>query len=205
VNSDSAVADAYDRRADEYIEIAGRIEQLDPRDAETVRVWRDATAGPLLDAGCGPGLWTSFLHEGGRDVRGVDVSTAFVAAARAAYPGIRFEVASFRRLPVPSASLGGVLSWYSLIHTPPDDVPEVLAELARVMAPGGSLLLGFFDGAPREPFAHAVAPAYFWSPEALGALLADAGFAVSASERRGRAPGEVSARPHAAVTAIRAA
>ncbi|WP_067201498.1 hypothetical protein [Microbacterium sp. XT11] len=141
MNSDSAVADAYDRRADEYIEIAGRIEQLDPRDADTIRVWRDATAGPLLDAGCGP----------------------------------------------------------------PDDVPEVLAEFARVIAPGGSLLLGFFDGAPREPFAHAVAPAYFWSPEALGALLENAGLTVAAVEQRGRAPGEASARPHAAVTAVRAA
>lgn len=199
---DSTIASAYDRRAAEYIEIAGALDQMDERDREVVGAWRDATSGVLLDAGCGPGHWTKYLSRGDREVRGIDLSSEFIASAREAFPSVRFEVGSFRALPVDSGSLGGILSWYSLIHTPPADVPAILSEFARALAPGGGLLIGFFDGAPREQFAHAVAPAYFWSLEVLEEMLADAGLTVTSSEGRGREPGEISVRPHGSVTAV---
>ncbi|MDQ0649049.1 SAM-dependent methyltransferase [Microbacterium natoriense] len=202
ISSDSSIAAAYGGRAAEYIEIAGALEQMDERDVAAVVRWRDETTGPLLDAGCGPGQWTALLAEDGRDARGIDLTESFVAFARSTYPGLPFEVGSFRRIPVPTASLGGILSWYSLIHTPPAEVHDVLSEFARALAPGGGLLIGFFEGEPREPFAHAVAPAYYWNQETLGELLVDAGFVVTGGERRAREPGEISARPHASVTAV---
>lgn len=134
-------------------------------------------------------------------MRGIDLSSEFIATARRRHSGIPFEVGSFRTLPFEAESLGGILAWYSLIHTPPSDVPEILAEFARVLAPGGSLLIGFFDGEPRERFAHAVAPAYFWSADALTAVLADAGFEVVSTGSRGREPGEISTRPHGSLEA----
>ncbi|WP_260857239.1 class I SAM-dependent methyltransferase [Microbacterium sp. 1.5R] len=197
------IAAAYDERAAEYEAVGGRLSQMDPRDVATIRSWRDATAGPVLDAGCGPGHWTAFLAEGGRDVRGVDLSREFVASARRSYPGILFETGSFHELSVGEAALGGILAWYSLIHTSPADLPAVFGEFARVLRRDGSLLIGFFDGEPGEPFPHAVTTAYFWSAEALGILLVDAGFEVVASERRERVPGEMSTRPHGALIARR--
>ena len=202
--SDRSVADAYDARAAEYTEIAGSVEQMDPRDRDLIEGWRDSTEGSLLDAGCGPGHWTELLSRGGREARGIDLSEEFVAAARTAHPHVTFDVGSFARLPVETGSLGGILAWYSLIHTAPPDLPAVLAELARVLRPGGGLLLGFFDGVPREPFAHAVAPAWYWSAEALIEQLGDAGFTADGVHRREREPGEISARPHADIAAIRA-
>ena len=202
--SDPDIAAAYDARAAEYVALAGSIEQMDARDAAVIAGWRDGTRGLLLDAGCGPGQWTEFLSRGGRDVHGIDLSAEFIATARTRHPGIPFEIGSFRDLPFEAASLGGILAWYSLIHTRPSDVPEILTEFARVLAPGGSILIGFFDGEPREPFAHAVAPAYFWSADALAEMLADAGFEVVASDSRGREPGEISARPHGSLV-VRAA
>lgn len=203
--SDAGVAAAYDARAAEYVALAGAIEQMDARDVTAIGQWRDGTPGVLLDAGCGPGHWTGFLAEGGREVRGVDLSVGFIESARLQHPDIAFELGSFRELPVATRSVGGILAWYSLIHTPPAEVPEILAEFARVLAPGGSILIGFFNGEPREPFAHAVAPACFWSADALAAVLSDAGFEVASSERRERMPGEVSIRPHAALIAHRRA
>ncbi|MGJ0388882.1 class I SAM-dependent methyltransferase [Microbacterium sp. CGR1] len=200
---DGAIAAAYDARAAEYVALAGSIEQMDARDAAVIAAWRDGTRGLLLDAGCGPGQWTEFLSRGGREVHGIDLSAEFIETARRRHPGIPFEVGSFRDLPFEAGSLGGILAWYSLIHIPPADVPEIHDEFARVLAPGGSILIGFFDGEPREPFAHAVAPACFWSADALAAVLADAGFEVVASEARGREPGEVSARPHGSLIARR--
>ncbi|MEN0022649.1 MAG: class I SAM-dependent methyltransferase [Microbacterium sp.] len=197
------IAAAYDERAAEYEAVGGRLSQMDPRDVATIRAWRDSTDGALRDAGCGPGHWTAFLAEGARDVRGIDLSREFVASARRSHPGIPFETGSFHDLSVEDAALGGILAWYSLIHTPPAQVPAVLREFARALRPGGSLLVGFFDGEPGESFAHAVTTAYFWSAEALGILLADAGFEVVASERRERAQGEMSARPHGSLIARR--
>lgn len=158
-----------------------------------------------MDAGCGPGHWTDLLHDGHRDASGVDISEAFLAAARFRYPHLGFSRASLRALPFADASVGGILAWYSLIHTDPADVPAVLREFARVLAPGGSLLLGFFVGEPREPFAHAITNAYLWSAEALTELLADAGFEVVLRERREREAGEISVRPHGALVALRRA
>lgn len=197
------IALAYDRRAAEYAELAGDIEQMAETDRELIAAWRDATHGALLDAGCGPGHWTGFLHDGGREACGVDLSARFVAAARRRFPHVVFEVASIGDLPFEDASFGGVLAWYSLIHTPPADLPGMLDELARVLAPGGGILIGFFDGDAGEPFDHAVTTAYFWSAGALSGLLAAAGFAVTSHERRVRVRGEPSPRPHASVTAVR--
>lgn len=210
VTSDSVIAAAYSARAEEYVRALGDIEQLDAADRATIVAWRDSTTGTLLDAGSGPGMWTRFLgggggvgDEGGRDVWGLDVTEAFVASARARFPETTFAVGSFREIPAADASLGGILAWYSLIHTPPAEVPGVLAEFARVLRPGGSLLIGYFDGTAREAFGHRVTTAYFWSAEALGALLVDAGFTVVPAERRDRRPGEASSRPHGALTAVR--
>ena len=205
--SDAEIAAAYSARADEYVRVLGDIDQMDAADRAAVAAWRDATTGTLLDAGSGPGMWTRFLGAGGdgrpRHAWGLDITEAFVASARTRFPEIAFEVGSFRKIPVEDASLGGILAWYSLIHTPPAEVPAVLAEFARVLQPGGSLLIGYFDGPAREPFAHQIATAYFWSADTLGALLADAGFTVASAERRDRWPGEASSRPHGALAAVR--
>lgn len=201
--TDDVIAAAYDARATEYIEIAGSIAQMDAADRDLIEAWRDRSQGPILDAGCGPGLWTEFLHGGHRDVVGVDIASQFLIAARTRSPHLVFEQASLRDLPFEDASFGGILAWYSLIHTPPAELPLFLGELARVLEPGGSLLIGYFEGPPREQFPHAVAPAYFWSAAVLSELLADADLTVVSHERRDRMPGEASQRPHGAVAARR--
>ncbi|MGF2950540.1 class I SAM-dependent methyltransferase [Microbacterium alcoholitolerans] len=205
--SDGKIAAEYGARAEEYIAAAGSIEQMADADRAVIGEWRHGTAGRLLDAGCGPGHWTQFLHDGdspgSRDVLGIDLSAEFIAHAGSQYPQLTFVRGSFAELPLPDASLGGILAWYSLIHTPPEDLPAVLAEFARVLAPGGSILVGFFDGTPRERFSHAVTAAYYWTPDALAEILDDAGFTPTASEQRARVEGEVSIRPHASLTATR--
>lgn len=154
----------------------------------------------MPDAGRGTGPISSTT---GTEMSRVSISLRNFAAARELHLHLRFDRGSFHDLPYEGASFGGILAWYSLIHTHPDDVPAVLAEFTRVLTPGGSLFLGYFDGPPREQFAHAVASAYFWSAGALSELLADAGLTVISHERRDRTPAEVSRRPHGALTARR--
>ncbi|MFS2241897.1 hypothetical protein [Microbacterium sp. OR16] len=64
-----SVGAAYDARASEYIALLGDIAQTDARDRALIAAWRDATPGRLLDAGCGPGLWTRLLHDGEPSIR----------------------------------------------------------------------------------------------------------------------------------------
>ena len=52
-------------------------------------------------------------------------------------------------LEVADAVLGGVVAWYSTVHTPPESLPAVFAECHRVLAPGGHMLLAFKVGDQR--------------------------------------------------------
>lgn len=76
------------------------------------------------------------------------------------------------------------LAWYSLIHTRPDRIDLLLAEFARVVRPGGGLVVGFFEGPELVPFDHAVTTAYFWPTGLLSARLEQAGFVVIDTDAR---------------------
>jgi hypothetical protein len=58
-------------------------------------------------------------------------------------------------------------------------VPAYVAEFARVLAPGGHLLLGFFEsgGGPAAEFDHKVAPAFLWPIDDRYALASESGLA----------------------------
>lgn len=189
---------AYATRAAEYTRAIGSIEETHDLDQQCIGRWASGIDGRLVDAGCGPGHWTHFLHQRGATVQGIDLVPGFIDNARMRFPGVPFNVGSFHHLGVPDASLQGVLAWYSLIHTPPGELPLVFREFGRVLAFGGQLLIGFFDGLPGVPFPHAVTTAYYWSVEQMGHLLSDAGFDVLEVETR-QDPGK---RAHAAVTAV---
>ena len=103
--------------------------------------------GRVADVGCGPGRVASLLADRGMDVVGVDVSRQMVAIARQAHPGITFREGRLTELPFDDRSLAGIVCWYSVIHTPPENLSEVAAELARVLAPGAQLLVAFQAGA----------------------------------------------------------
>jgi len=190
---------AYAARAEEYTALFGSMDAVHDDDRDLVERWAAGLTGHVVDAGCGPGHWTDFLACRGLDVEGVDLAEPFLERARAAYPGVPFRRAALDDLGVPDGALGGVLAWYSVIHTPPDAVDDVLSELARAVAPGGGLLLGFCRGPRVEPFDHAVATAWFWPVDELAAHVERAGFDVVGTAER-TDPG---ARPHGAIRARR--
>ncbi|MEU2202135.1 class I SAM-dependent methyltransferase [Isoptericola sp. NPDC019482] len=192
---------AYAARAQEYTDLFGSMDAVHDDDRALVERWAAGLTGRVVDAGCGPGHWTDFLARRGLDAEGVDLAEPFLARARAEYPGVPFRRASIADLGVPDGALGGVLAWYSIIHTPPEQLAGVLAELARAVAPGGGLLLGFCRGPRVEPFDHAVTTAWFWPVDELAARVERAGFVVVASAERDD-PG---ARPHGAISARRRA
>jgi SAM-dependent methyltransferase len=145
---------------------------------------RHAPAGPVADLGCGPGHIAAHLHGLGLPVLGVDQSAAMLAVGSARYPEVRFAQSSITRLGLADDSCSGVLSRSSVIHLPPALLPSALAEFARVLVPGGWLLLSFSatDGPELayEYYDHRVVGAYRWWPDHVVSLLQAAGVTETA-------------------------
>ncbi|NHI07945.1 methyltransferase [Streptomyces sp. KO7888] len=139
--------------------------------------------GQVADLGCGPGSVTAYLASLGLSVFGLDLSDSMLAIARRENSGLRFEQGSMLDLDLPDGALAGAVSWYSSIHTPWERLPDLFAEVRRVLAPGGHLLLGFQVGdEPRHhdrPWGHPVALDFERrQPEPMAGLLEKAGFTV---------------------------
>ena len=191
------VRQAYSLLAGQYVEVCGALQHVHLDDLGLIERHLAQLPGPVLDLGCGPGHLTGFLHSVHADVTGIDPVPEFVDHARAAHPAARFELGSFEDLRRPPGSVAGALAWYSLIHHEPGRLDGVLAIVRRVLAPGGALVVGFFDGAEVEPFDHRVVTAYRWPADEMARRLARAGF--TEVERLQRVAGE--RRPHAAIAA----
>uniref|UniRef100_A0AAU2K0F7 Class I SAM-dependent methyltransferase n=1 Tax=Streptomyces sp. NBC_00049 TaxID=2903617 RepID=A0AAU2K0F7_9ACTN len=195
----SSVRAAYDAVAVDYARLLGTELFGKPLDramlaafAEYVRDEEGGGGRAVADLGCGPGRVTAHLDTLGVRAFGVDLSPAMVAVARRTYPGLRFEVGSMAALDVADGVLGGVVLWYSTVHTPPGELPSVFAEFARVLAPGGHLLIAFKAGDRHIRLEHAYGhpvdlDVYGTPPGLIAELLAGAG--LSEVGRLVREPG----------------
>jgi SAM-dependent methyltransferase len=109
-------------------------------------------AGPLntlqiLDTGCGTGQFITVLRGVGAKVTGVDLNEGMLAVAQRKFAGdadVHLHQARIQNLPFDRASFDGVVINQVLHHLPDPDWSlhrEVLAELRRVLRPGGSLVI----------------------------------------------------------------
>jgi len=195
---------AYDTVAVDYAALLRDELARKPFDRAMLGVFAELVqnAGNALvaDLGCGPGRVAALLAALGLDVFGVDVSAAMIAVARDSFPNLRFEEGSMAALDLHDRVLGGIVAWYSIIHTPLDQLHLLFAEFHRVLAPAGQLLLAFQAGNERVHLDHAYGhdlslDAYRLSPDRVSELLRDSGFVVSA--RLVREPDEPEKTPQA--------
>lgn len=153
----------------------------------------------MIDLGCGPGQVGARLRAGGHRVVGIDLSRAMAARAAIRLDGA--VVADMRALPLAPATVGGIVAFYSLIHLRRPELGPALAGLARVLRPGGGLLVAVHEGAgelagdeflgERVPFA-----ASLFSLDELAAAVTAAGLTVVRAGSRPAYPGEFTIRLH---------
>jgi SAM-dependent methyltransferase len=122
-------------------------------------------------------------------VTGVDLSPQVVKVARTRHPDLAFELADLRALPAGDASLGGVVAFYSVVHLRRPDLPDAFAEFARVLAPGGLLLIGMHGGTgelgAEDWFDRGVTTRVtLVEPDELAGLVRAAGLTVAERHRR---------------------
>lgn len=99
--------------------------------------------GTVADVGCGPGHVTRFLAQHHPEVIGVDLSPEMVAVARGRAPELTFEEGSMLDLPFADDAWAGAVSLYAVIHLDADQRRHAMVEFARVIRPGGWLLVSF--------------------------------------------------------------
>lgn len=147
--------------------------------------------GLVADLGCGPGHVTAHLARLGLAVMGVDLSPGMIEVARRDHSALSFQVGSLTALPIADGGLAGAVALYSLIHLRPERRSVAYRELARVIAPGGVLLVAFHVASPEHQagdvnhvtqwWGHQVdLDGYFIDPAEVVVGLTEVGFAVRA-------------------------
>jgi ubiquinone/menaquinone biosynthesis C-methylase UbiE len=140
-NPKRLVAEGYDRITRRYLAM---VKSMDPavRQKYLAIVDSTLTAGArVLELGCGAGVpITEHLARQYR-VIGLDLSPGQLDLARRCVAAAAFVRGDMATLSFASASFDAVVAFYAIIHVPRDEHGQVLAEVFRVLRPGGLLVL----------------------------------------------------------------
>jgi SAM-dependent methyltransferase len=147
----SHIPATYDAVAGDYAALFSDELDRKPFDRElldelALEVSRVAGQGLVCDLGCGPGHIGAYLASRGCDVVGVDISPAMLDNARERHPNLTFELGDMRALPFADDACIAIACFYALIHLRRAEVPAALAEMRRVLRPGGQLVLAVHGG-----------------------------------------------------------
>jgi SAM-dependent methyltransferase len=136
---------SFDVAATAYDRFMGRYSRLlSPQMADLAGV---AAGQRVLDVGCGPGALTAELvaRTGADRVAAIDPSASFVDALRDRQPGVDVRVASAEQLPFDDDAFDAALAQL-VVHFMADPVRGI-AEMARVVRPGGAIAACVWDHA----------------------------------------------------------
>jgi len=142
------IRESYDRLAEEYARRIADELQHKPLDRALLDRFAKQTSGQgdVCDMGCGPGHVARYLREAGASVFGLDLSPAMLEQARKLNPDISFRQGNMMALDLPDGVLAGIAAFYAMVNIPKPSLPVIFREMARVLRPGGLLLLAFHVG-----------------------------------------------------------
>jgi len=164
----------------------GKFRELRQRTANLARL---QPGDAVLDVGCGTGtLAMEVAHRVGRAgrVAGIDPGTQQIARARAKaarrHVPIEFQIGVIEQLPFPDQTFDVVFSTLMMHHLPAPLKRQGLAEIARVLKPGGRLVIADFKRKQERTGQAARFHAGGSSMQDLAALVSDAGFSQVETE-----------------------
>jgi SAM-dependent methyltransferase len=123
-------ARTYDEPGNQLVDIEGPLVR---------RILDEVPPGVAVDAACGTGRHSLHLAARGHRVIGVDSSPEMLAAARGKLPAGDWRAGDLYQLPVADAEADLVVCALALTHVP--DLAPAFAEFARVLRPGGHLVV----------------------------------------------------------------
>lgn len=144
----------------------------------------------ICDAGCGPSAHIGkCLADKGMKVIGVDISDRCIEMARVLNPNMQFKREDIMNLSFDHNVFDGLISYYSIIHTPKKFIGKIFQEFHRVLKPDGYLLVAVKAGAD-EGYVHEFlgikTEIYFslFHEKEIEGYFEKAGFVVDFLERR---------------------
>jgi SAM-dependent methyltransferase len=149
----------------------------------------------LLDLGCGGGKDADDLDRRGYSVVGLDRTRALLLAGRRRYPSLPLVRADIRTLPFQAMSFDGLWAAASLMHLPKPEARRTLADLYRLVRPGGLFAATVTHGVKSRLVTDGWVPGrYFarWKKDELARAVRRAGWTilelnvVTNRERKGR-------------------
>lgn len=146
--------------------------------------------GRVLDLACGPGILAAELAPHADHLSGIDITPKMIELARdrclsAGLANVEFHEGTVESLPFDANSFDSVVTRLSFHHF--EDVPAVLSEVARILKPGGNLLVADIvsssdptDARLQNALENLRDPSHLWmfSEEALLKMLASASFST---------------------------
>jgi SAM-dependent methyltransferase len=95
----------------------------------------------VVDLGSGPGQIGAYLASHGLRIITLDISFEMLRQCQDLLAGSCQIQADMRSVPLRSGSIGGIVAYYSVIHIPPAEVAGAIAEMRRVLTPGGHVAI----------------------------------------------------------------
>jgi len=180
-----SIADNYDRLAEAYARQLFHELERKPLDRQLLEAFAAETAGrgEVCDMGCGPGQVARYLRDLGAAVFGLDLSPQMVVQAQKLNPDIPFREGNMLALDMGDGVLAGIAAFYAIVNIPLECLQLAFEEMARVLKPGGVLLMAFHvgDEVIRPPELWEVPIAinfFFFQPAVIRTLLENAGFDI---------------------------
>jgi SAM-dependent methyltransferase len=189
----AVVRSSYDRVARRYADEFG--DELSHRPLERAMLGAlpelaglAATPGVVADLGAGPGHVARHMRAAGVPTIAIDLAPAMAAIAHN-QNRVPAAAGSLTALPLADASLAAAIVFYAVIHLDDAGLVAAAGELARVLRPGGVVLVSAHVG---EEVRHlddwhgqrVDLDFRFLQPDALGRMLAGAGLVVEATLER---------------------
>lgn len=147
------VARAFSRASDRYKQLALAQQKM----GEALWEHLPAHARSVLDLGCGPGHWSRCLAEHyGTDCRviGLDIAPGMLATARQSpSPRVHWLCADAADLPLADCRVDVAFSNLAIQWCP--DLDAIMAELYRVLRPGGRAVINTLGPGTLQELAHA--------------------------------------------------
>ena len=144
------VAAGYDDVADAYLE-RFRISTVRQKWLRRLVDGLPPMGGRVLDLGCGAGIPVARdLTALGHIVVGVDGSPQQIVRARQNVPRATFIEADMCSVRFEAGSFDAVGAFYSITHVPPAQQGALIANIAKWLKPGGTLVASFGTGASAE-------------------------------------------------------
>ena len=173
---DQRTLEVYERTAPERCAL---YRSAEPRRLRALALAFFHPGQPTADIGSGSGRDLVWLARHGFPAVGYDASEAMRREAALAYPGLDVRPSALPGLAgIADASFVNLLCSAVLMHLPRAQLAAAVANLARVLRPGGRLVLSFRgtkDGGEREPDGRLFTPI---RPDRLASTLGVAGLRV---------------------------